>query len=74
MIPTKEWQTGFVIGLAARVSDELVADIQAGKVPEEWDGIELRRLLALRFERAVMGDWNKKRVADFNNTVAVNNL
>jgi hypothetical protein len=73
-MPTKDWQAGFIIGLSGRVTDELIADIYAGKLPEEWDGHELRRLLALRFERAIVGNPGLVRIKDFNNTIAVNNL
>lgn len=69
-----ETQAKFVEELAGNVVRELVADIRAGKTPDNWNGIELRRLLAYRFKLAVVGDMSRSRLRDFNNTVVVNNL
>lgn len=61
--------------------NELCDDIKAGmihdlpKVPEEWDGFELRHWIADRFkDRAVFGTPDKARVKRYRNTALVNNL
>ncbi len=71
----KQTQINFVTQLGGAVLEKIVADIEAGKTPEDWDGIELRWLLAERFGRCVLsGTSNKRRKREYNNTVLVNNL
>lgn len=47
--------------------------IDAGAVPEHWDGGELRQLVLNRFQ-AETRKLPRQRQRDFNNTVLVNNL
>jgi hypothetical protein len=63
----------FVESIVSRVLAEIQADIQTGKIPESWDGIELRWLLAERMN-GITYTGSKKRKADYNNTVIINNL
>ena len=72
----KHRQIEFVKGLAGNVVNEIVQKIADGKIPAEWDGIELRWYLADRFADAVMGSDKKggKRHRSYRNTVNVNNL
>ena len=72
----KQRQVDFVKELAANVVNGIVQDIVAGKVPAKWDGIELRWLMAERFNDAIMGSDKKggKRHRSYRNTVIVNNL
>jgi len=51
---TQQEKANFVGVLAEHVVNEVIDDIRSGKIPEEWDGIELRQLLADRFQRAVL--------------------
>jgi hypothetical protein len=68
-------QKSFVKELGKNVLAELYADIDGGKVPAEWDGIELRQLLADRFSRCVFkGYMTGKRKRNYNLNVLVNNL
>lgn len=61
---------------------ELIGNVQDGiikktdKLPENWDGIELRWYIADKFADAVMGSYDKrsKRYKDYENEVLVNNL
>ena len=71
---TPKEQVEFVNQLANAIRDGLSDEISAGKIPAEWNGIELRWLLAERFRRAVYSVGGKKRKAAYNNTVLVNNL
>ena len=63
-----------VRNLTRSVGEILINDIVADKIPEDWDGIELRRLLAERFQRQVIGTMSRCRKREFENTVLVNNL
>jgi len=65
----------FVQQLTTAVADEIITNIETGKIPEEWDGIELRWYIAEKFNQVVFkGTGSKARKRDYNNTVIVNNL
>lgn len=66
-------QEEFVKELSENVTNGVLADIRAGKVPKNWNGIELRALLSDRFAAAVYNlDSGRKR--DYERDVIVNNL
>lgn len=68
-------QAKFINDLLEHIRLELMHNIDEGKLPDTWDGVELRWLIAYRANRAVFkgaGNYNRKR--EFNNTVIVNNL
>lgn len=72
-------QVNFVSGLCRAIRADVVAQIHEGKIPEDWDGHELRRLLADRFEDAAqisrpMADKRGKRYRDYANAKLINNL
>lgn len=67
-------QRMFVRELAANVVAGVLKDIEDGKTPEEWDGVELRQLLADRFADAAFIKMPKDRRGRYKNTVIVNNL
>lgn len=49
----------------------------ADRMPEDWDGHEIRAYLAEKFAfevSCVMRDKRSRRVREFRNTMAVNNL
>ena len=76
---TKEEQIAFVRELADAVTVSIVTNIANGKVPETWDGHELRQLLADRFAQSAgisdsMKNKRRARRRDYENTVIVNNL
>ena len=66
-------QKRIVHELCTSVESGLLATIDAGKVPAEWDGFELRQLTAERFDRCT-GKMAPKRKREYNNTVLVNDL
>jgi len=70
---THEEQARFVEDLVGAVAASLIDDIASGKVPEAWDGKELRQLLADRFSRQVYSLPLRQR-REYNNTVLVNDL
>ena len=72
---TPNEQNRFVKELSQAVVKELQADIMAGRVPEHWAGLELRQLLADRFERAVFkGLLEGSRKRAYRQACLVNNL
>lgn len=70
---TKDEQIAFVKGLSEHVASRICQDIAEGKMPESWDGIELRYWLARRFDRVAFGDMSRKRKREFNNWIAITN-
>ncbi len=72
---TPKEQAKFVHDLCHNVEVGIVEDIREGRVPEDWDGIELRELLARRFAAASYRQYLKgPRRRDFENTLIVANL
>ena len=67
-------QKRFVKGLINNVEIEIIANIDAGKTPDNWDGVELRWYIAEKFADCVFGDFSKRRKAEYKNTVLVKNL
>ena len=70
---TRYEQFTFVTDLIDSVKENMLKDLSA-KVPEQWDGIELRSWIACRFERAVIGQMSRSRMRAFNNDLTVLNL
>ena len=64
-------QKALVKSLCDGVAKNLCAQIDSGKIPEDWDGLELRQLLSdsLRWR-----DMDRARKQKYNNTVLINNL
>jgi hypothetical protein len=71
---TRSDQRKFVRGLTASIRDSVLQSIATGDVPAEWDGHELRCLLANRFEQSAQMTYIRKeprsrRTREFNNTI-----
>lgn len=75
---TKTEQKTFIKELTANVAKDMLALVDAGKVPEDWDGHELRQWIADRYAQVSFGSFadNKraKRFQAYRNAVIVNNL
>lgn len=74
---TKQEQINLVNGLMDSIHRTICNNIDSGKVPENWDGIELRVYIDDKFNWE--GDYIKrrsyrKRRISYNNTILVNNL
>lgn len=69
---TKDEQIHFVKEMCHNLAESVIHDIDAGKVPDNWDGIELRQLLSDRVEWSSILTGRRKR--DYKNTVLVNGL
>ena len=67
----REEQKKLVQELATNTAESIVKDIEAGRIPEDWDGLELRQLIADHIAWHNMG---RRRRAAYANTVLVNNL
>jgi hypothetical protein len=76
---TTQDQMHFVRELSDNIAADIVMSIAAGKVPESWDGHELRCLFSGKAKSAAWGTELRrhphgKRNKDYRNTVIVNNL
>jgi hypothetical protein len=67
-------QIRIVNELATQVIASVIVDIKVGHVPANWDGWELRQLVADRFTRQTRLAEDPKRLKAYKNTVLVNNL
>jgi hypothetical protein len=72
----KQQQIDFVKDLATNVANNVIRLIDADKIPENWNGVELRWMLADKFKDATMNTQreNKARYKAYKNDVIVNNL
>lgn len=70
---TKAAKKHFVRQLINNVRNEIIDQIDTGALPEHWTGIELRWLIADRFEACAYVKNRRLRRA-FNNEVAIHNL
>ncbi len=71
---TKQEKIHFVTDLTNSLQTRLVQNIKAGKIPEDWDGIELRELIAELVQRQRVANFKGRRKRDYRNTMLVNNL
>lgn len=70
-----EEQKTFVRELSETIAADICEQIDAGKIPENWDGIELRNLLKYRHSSSArMYSGTSKRIRNANNTILINNL
>lgn len=76
---THNEQHQFVTELTTNICAEVKAAILADKIPADWDGHELRVLLADKFEQSaqmslIRRDKRSERARDYHNTVITANL
>jgi hypothetical protein len=76
---TKNEQADFIGDLLHNVAQSLLDKIHSGKVPEEWNGHELRCWVADTIEDSarlstIRKEPRSRRARDYRNTVLVNNL
>ncbi len=65
----------FVHSLCDNVKIEICSKIDSGRIPDNWDGTELRELLKDNFKKeSIFRDKREKRYQDYKNTVLVNNI
>lgn len=68
----KDTQKQLALEIAQHAAKNIIADIDADKIPIEWDGIELHWLLSLRTD--IVYESLLKRYRAFKNTLIVNGL
>lgn len=71
VVMTRPEQRQFIGALVAAVLGDLMRD--AGRVPEDWDGIELRQWIADRFQDSayvLQRPENRRRYRDYKNVIA----
>jgi hypothetical protein len=78
---TNEEKRAFIVELIGNVQAEILAKVEA--MPDEWDGHELRRFIADKFDQANMGllatgrvrsQGSSKRMKSYRDAVLVLNL
>lgn len=69
---THKEQEEFVFGFCNNIRNSVIQNIN--RHPEEWNGLELRQLLANKFADAAYVKMDRKRKRAFNNEVLVRNL
>ena len=69
----RAWQIEFVRQLAQTIAGSMIEDIESGRVPDRWDGRQLKQLFADRADRLTYKMDRKERM-EYNNTVLVENL
>lgn len=71
----KDEQIVFVKALTEDLAKQLIIKIENGRIPESWDGLELRWLIQ---EQVTWNNYSsktmKKRKREFKNTCLVNGL
>lgn len=73
--PRTAFQTQFVETLIESVRREVTRNILQGRIPADWDGIELRKYIADKFNDCVCNDLIKgKRLREYRNIIAISNL
>ena len=68
---TAEEKIKFVKTLSEVVANRIIADIADGKIPENWEGYELRQLMTDRTNRF---PFTGTRKTAYQNDVIINNL
>lgn len=71
----KSQQATIVSQLLDSLRTDILEAIREGRVPEEWDGIELRQYIADKaLENIVCCAMPRKRLKDYRNALVVRNL
>lgn len=63
---TKTEQRQFVRELTNEIAQDVIRKIQKGRIPAEWDGIELRQMLADKFAASCARMFGQRK-RDFEN-------
>lgn len=76
---TRKQQLEFIRDLTRNITSDITAQIKANRIPPEWDGHELRMLLAERAAQSgrmsmLSSNRRSKRALAYRNTVIINNL
>lgn len=69
---TPDQKVQFITNLMNSVRDELVDMVNSGEIPEDWDGHELREILARKFDRErtmLLRDKRSRRYREYERVV-----
>lgn len=70
---TRHEQLIFISDLTENLRKDIQRKINSGAIPENWDGFELRQLLADKAAESTV-NMTRTRKRNYHNTVIVNNL
>jgi hypothetical protein len=71
----KKEKVDFVSSMCSSIREEIQQHIIQDRIPDEWDGHELRQLLAEKFQwETVMTDKRSRRYREYKNDVITKNL
>lgn len=68
---TKDEQKQIVNSILNHTEEYIYGAINSGKIPESWDGIELREYISSQISWRGM---DKKRKKEYDNTILINGL
>ncbi len=71
-LPTVSEKRQFISDLIQSVRDEILSTVS--KMPTDWDGHELRQLIADKFRNQASRRITGKRLKEFRNEVATRNI
>jgi hypothetical protein len=71
---TKKEQTRFITNICNNVRDDLTRMVKDDKIPDSWDGHELREFIKDRSALVSFGTLQGKRKRDYKNHCIINNL
>jgi len=71
---TKAQKLEFINDLTNGIRDRLFEDVTSGRIPENWDGKQLRMLIAERLHDVCWYKPTRNERRDFNNDCAINSL
>lgn len=71
---TPREQKDFIRQLSETIAADICNQIDDQKIPDDWDGRELRQLLAYRHNQSAHMGRNARITRRVNNTILVNNL
>lgn len=68
----------FIRNLTSSIVNELIDKVQSGVIPDNWDGVELREILAEKFQHETRSDLlskpRGKRWKDYRNEILIRNI
>ena len=74
MLPSREEKMEFITDLLNSIKLDIGRKIATDAIPADWDGHELRRLLADKMLEASYIKMGRGRLLKYKNTVIINNL
>ena len=65
----KKDQIRFIKEMSKNITDEIIKNIKNGKIPDNWNGYELRQLLSDLFKADPRFKMTGERLKEYKNTV-----